>query len=88
MTAYHERNYDGRPTATALVRRGYVVITIDALMFGERRLMIDADLKSGWDRSQYSWRTGETSESSAELAAEMATLVEEIEQGQQTAART
>jgi dienelactone hydrolase len=54
MTAYHRRNYDGRPTATELVCRGYVVITIDALMFGERRLMLDADLKSGWDRSQYS----------------------------------
>lgn len=54
MTAYHERNYDGRPTATALVRRGYVVITIDALMFGERRVLLDADLKYGWDRSKYS----------------------------------
>jgi dienelactone hydrolase len=54
MTTYHEVNYDGRPTATALVRRGYVVITIDALMFGERRVMMDADLKSGWDRSKYS----------------------------------
>ncbi len=54
MTAYHERNYDGRPTATALVRRGYVVITIDAFFFGERRLMLDADLKYGWDRSRYS----------------------------------
>jgi dienelactone hydrolase len=53
MTAYQERNYDGRPTATALVRRGYVVITIDALMFGERRTMLDADLKYGWDRSKY-----------------------------------
>jgi len=54
MTAYHETNYDGRPTATALVRRGYVVITIDAFGFGERRLMLDADLKHGWDRSKYS----------------------------------
>jgi dienelactone hydrolase len=54
MTAYHQRNYDGRPTATALVRRGYVVITIDALFFGERRLLLDADLRSGWDRSKYS----------------------------------
>jgi len=53
MTVYHERNYDGRPTATALVRRGYVVITIDAFMFGERRLLLDADLKSGYDRSKY-----------------------------------
>ena len=54
MTPYHEANYDGRPTATALVRRGYVVITIDALYFGERRLMLDADLAKGWDRSRYS----------------------------------
>lgn len=53
MTAYHERNYDGRPTATALVRRGYVVVVIDAFFFGERRTILDADLKSGWDRSRY-----------------------------------
>jgi dienelactone hydrolase len=53
MTAYHERNYGGRPTATALVRRGYVVITIDAFFFGERRLILDADLRFGWDRSGY-----------------------------------
>jgi hypothetical protein len=53
MTAYHERNYDGRPTATALVRRGYVVITIDAFFFGDRRILLDADLARGWDRSKY-----------------------------------
>lgn len=53
MTAYHERNYDGRPTATALVRRGYVVIVIDAFYFGERRTILDADLKAGWERSRY-----------------------------------
>ena len=51
--AFHERNYDGRPTATELVRRGYVVISIDAFMFGERRTILDADLKHGWDRSRY-----------------------------------
>ena len=44
MIEYQARNYDGRPTATALVRRGYVVISIDAFMFGERRTIIDADL--------------------------------------------
>ena len=54
MTAYHKQNYDGRPTATELVRRGYVVITIDALFFGERRVLLDADLASGWDRAKYS----------------------------------
>jgi dienelactone hydrolase len=53
MIEYQARNYDGRPTATALVRRGYVVVTIDAFMFGERRTMIDADLGRGWDRSKY-----------------------------------
>jgi dienelactone hydrolase len=54
MEEYHDRNYGGRPTATELVRRGYVVITIDAFPFGERRLMMDEDLKYGWDRSRYS----------------------------------
>lgn len=54
MTRYHQQNYDGRPTATALVRRGYVVISIDAFMFGERRVLLDEDLKYGWDRAKYS----------------------------------
>jgi dienelactone hydrolase len=54
MVTYHEGNYDGRPTATALVRRGYVVISIDAFMFGERRALLDVDLKYGYDRSKYS----------------------------------
>jgi dienelactone hydrolase len=54
MDDYHRRNYDGRPTATALVRRGYVVVTIDAFFFGERRLLMDADRRYGWDRSAYS----------------------------------
>jgi dienelactone hydrolase len=54
MTAYHQQNYDGQPTATALVQRGYIVISIDAFMFGERRAMLDPDLKLGWDRGQYS----------------------------------
>lgn len=57
MEAYHRDVYGGRPTATALARRGYVVITIDALMFGERRLMRDRDLHYGWDRSKYSLET-------------------------------
>jgi dienelactone hydrolase len=50
---YHRRNYDGRPTATALARRGYVVVSIDAFFFGERRLLLDADRHYGWDRSKY-----------------------------------
>jgi dienelactone hydrolase len=54
IVQYHERNYDGRATSTELVRRGYVVISIDAFMFGERRILMDADLKYGYDRSKYS----------------------------------
>ncbi len=54
MVEYQKQNYGGRPTATALVRRGYVVITIDAFMFGERRVIMDDDLKYGWERSLYS----------------------------------
>ncbi len=54
MTTYHAENYAGRPTATELVKRGYVVITIDAFMFGERRVMMDPDLSRGWERSSYS----------------------------------
>lgn len=53
MTIYHKENYEGRPTATALVERGYVVITIDAFPFGERRIMMDADLAAGYERSKY-----------------------------------
>jgi dienelactone hydrolase len=54
MTAYHERNYEGRPTATYWVRRGYVVISIDTLMFGERRILMADSASAGWDRSKYS----------------------------------
>ncbi|HTU93553.1 MAG TPA: alpha/beta hydrolase family protein [Gemmataceae bacterium] len=54
LTEYQQRNYDGQPTSTALVRRGYVVLTIDALGFGERRAVLDRDLRLGWDRAKYS----------------------------------
>lgn len=53
MSDYHRVNYAGRPTATALARRGYVVITIDAFAFGERRILMDEDRAAGWDRSKY-----------------------------------
>jgi dienelactone hydrolase len=54
LTEYQQNNYDGQPTATALVRRGYVVLSIDALGFGERRVMLDRDLGLGTDRARYS----------------------------------
>jgi dienelactone hydrolase len=40
LTAFRQRTY-GRPWAEALARRGYVVITIDALYFGQRRLQVE-----------------------------------------------
>ncbi len=54
MTGYHKENYDGRPTATELVKRGYLVISIDAFAFGERRLLLDADARYGRDRAKFS----------------------------------
>ncbi len=54
MTEYHAVNYGGRPTATELARRGYVVITIDAFPFGERRYVAPEDLPAGWDREKLS----------------------------------
>lgn len=55
MVGYHERNYESRPTATFWVRRGYVVISIDAFMFGERRVLLPGDeAKYGRDRAKYS----------------------------------
>jgi len=76
MTQYHRENYDGRPTATALVRRGYVVITIDALMFGERRVVLDADLASGWDRAKLS--LAEIQRLNAQCRTKEATLVKAL----------
>jgi dienelactone hydrolase len=54
MVGYHKENYDGRPTATELVKRGYLVISIDAFAFGERRLLLDADARYGRDRAKFS----------------------------------
>lgn len=54
LKAYHKANYESRPTATELARRGYVVLTIDAFPFGERRFMTSEDAKAfGWDRQKY-----------------------------------
>jgi len=55
ITAYRQRNYEGRSTSLELCRRGYVVVSIDCFYFGERRTIFDDDLKKyGWDRSKYS----------------------------------
>jgi dienelactone hydrolase len=58
ITSYRRGNYEGRSTSLALCRRGYVVISIDAFYFGERRTMFREDIeKYGWDRSKYSVET-------------------------------
>lgn len=54
MVPYHQANYEGRPTATELVKRGYAVITIDAFGFGERRILLEGDRDAGWERGLYS----------------------------------
>lgn len=54
MVDYHQKNYGGRPTASELARRGYVVLSADTFMFGERRILMDEDLRHGWDRAAYS----------------------------------
>lgn len=41
VTEFRNGTY-GRPWAEALVRRGFIVVVIDAFYFGERRLQVDA----------------------------------------------
>ena len=43
LTEFRKRYYSGRSTAVELVRQGYVVIIIDMLYWGERRMMYAAD---------------------------------------------
>ena len=76
MAEYHRQVYDGRPTSTELVRRGYVVIAIDALMFGERRTLLDEDLKYGWDRSRYT--VDDVTHLNQQCARKEATLVKSL----------
>jgi dienelactone hydrolase len=57
LTNYRRVNYEGRSTSHELCRRGYVVVSIDAFYFGERRTLFPGDLaKYGADRTKY---TGE-----------------------------
>ena len=43
LSEFKNRLYEGASVATELVRRGYVVITIDMFYWGERRMLLDAD---------------------------------------------
>jgi len=46
--------YEGRSTSEELVKRGYVVISIDRFYFGERRALFDDSNSLGMDLSTYS----------------------------------
>ncbi|WP_272945393.1 dienelactone hydrolase family protein [Bryobacter aggregatus] len=43
LTAFRQNSYDGKAIARELCRRGYVVISIDAFFWGDRRMQLDAD---------------------------------------------
>jgi dienelactone hydrolase len=77
LTKYHKANYESRPTATELVRRGYAVLTIDAFPFGERRLIMDEDLKQhGYDRAKYS--TADIEKLNARCRSKESTIVKSL----------
>lgn len=70
------RSCDGRSTSEELVRRGYVVISIDRFYFGERRTVFD-DLKlGGMDLTRYS--VEEVVEANRRAARGEATLVKAL----------
>ncbi|MCI0536819.1 MAG: alpha/beta hydrolase family protein [Verrucomicrobiales bacterium] len=52
LTEFKRRSYAGRSWATELCRRGYVVIAIDMMFWGERRMLLAADPQA--------WRERET----------------------------
>jgi dienelactone hydrolase len=43
LSGYKQELYEGRSIATELVRRGFVVVTIDMFYWGERRMLLDGD---------------------------------------------
>jgi dienelactone hydrolase len=43
LTDYKREAYGGKSITAELVRQGYVVVTIDALYWGERRMLLDDD---------------------------------------------
>ena len=52
LSEFKQRLYEGKSIATELVRRGYVVITIDMFYWGERRMLLDDDPPSYRDPQQ------------------------------------
>jgi dienelactone hydrolase len=43
LREFKQESYEGKSIATELVRRGYVVMTIDMFYWGERRMLLDDD---------------------------------------------
>ena len=43
LTEFKQQLYGGKSIATELVRRGYIVITVDMFYWGERRMLLDDD---------------------------------------------
>ena len=43
LSEFKQQLYEGKSIATELVRRGYVVITIDMFYWGDRRMLLDED---------------------------------------------
>ena len=43
LREFKQQLYEGKSIATELVRRGYVVLTIDMFYWGERRMLLDED---------------------------------------------
>jgi dienelactone hydrolase len=54
LSEFKQRLYEGKSIATELVRRGYVVITIDMFYWGERRMVLEEDPPSYRDPRQMS----------------------------------
>lgn len=54
LSEFKNRLYEGASIANELVRRGYVVITIDMFYWGERRMLLDADPPSYREPQQMS----------------------------------
>lgn len=52
LSEFKQQLYEGKSIATELVRRGYVVITIDMMYWGERRMLLDDDPPSYRDARQ------------------------------------
>jgi dienelactone hydrolase len=52
LSEYKKELYGGKSIATELVRQGHVVITIDMLYWGERRMLLDDDPPAYHDRGR------------------------------------